>query len=314
MIVLWGLPGDRPLAAVAQALGETAADVEFLDQRRTAMFCLNLSVGNEVNGVLHTADRRIRLEDVQSIYIRPYDFRRIPAVARAGEGSDLWQHAEQFDDALLAWTEVTDALVVNRSSAMASNNSKPYQSLMIDAAGFSTPSTVLTNDVEELRDFASRHPRVIYKSASGIRSVVSRLNLLDEDRLSNLRWCPTQFQVFVPGVDYRVHVVNEETFACRVTSAAIDYRYGANEGMIPTLTAVRLPDDLNDRCVQLARSLGLPVAGIDLREAENGEMYCFEVNPSPGFSFFEDVTGQPIARAVADLLTRGPCTASKLIA
>ena len=257
-------------------------------------------------GVIDTPDLRISLEDVRSFYLRPYDFRRIPAIDRAGEGSDLWRHAEQFDDALSTWTELTDALVVNRASAMASNNSKPYQSLIIHAAGFSTPSTVLTNDVNVLREFASRHPRIIYKSASGIRSVVRQLDALDEDRLTNLRWCPTQFQAYVPGVDYRVHVVNEETFVCRVTSAAIDYRYGANEGIVPNLTASRLPDEVRNRCVRLAHSLGLIVAGIDLRETDHGEIFCFEVNPSPGFTFFEDRTGQPIAAAVADLLTHPP--------
>jgi glutathione synthase/RimK-type ligase-like ATP-grasp enzyme len=301
MILLWGLRRDGPLAAVASALAKSVADVVFLDQARTAEFSLNLSAGTEVHGTIHVADRQIPFEEVQSIYLRPYDFRRVPAIARAGEGSDLWRHVEQFDDALLTWTEITDTLVVNRPSSMASNNSKPYQSMMIDAAGFRTPLTVLTNDIEVLRDFASRNPRVIYKSTSGTRSIVGELDILDVCRLSNLKWCPTQFQAYVPGVDYRVHVVNQETFVCRVTSPAIDYRYGANKGMSPVLTSAKLPDDVIDRCVRLARSLDLVVAGIDLRESE-GDIYCFEVNPSPGFTFFEDATGQPIAAAVADLL------------
>ncbi len=304
MIVLWGLRGDGPLAAVAQALTDSGDDVELLDQARTAELCLDLAVGDGLGGTIRTPARRIPVEDIQSIYLRPYDFRRIPATERAGEGSDLWRHAEAFDDALLTWTEITDARVVNRSSAMASNSSKPYQSLSIADAGFSTPSTLVTNDVDELREFASTHPGVIYKSASGIRSVVRRLDSLDDDRLANLRWCPTQFQAFVPGVDYRVHVVDEETFVCRVTSEAVDYRYGARDGLAPTLTADRLPDDVTQRCVRLARSLGLVVAGIDLRETEDGQMYCFEVNPSPGFTFFEDATDQPIAAAVAHLLAR----------
>jgi hypothetical protein len=31
-------------------------------------------------------------------------------------------------------------------------------------------------------------------------------------------------------------------------------------------------------------------------------VFCFEVNPSPGYSYFEANTGQPIARAVARYL------------
>jgi D-alanine-D-alanine ligase-like ATP-grasp enzyme len=48
--------------------------------------------------------------------------------------------------------------------------------------------------------------------------------------------------------------------------------------------------------------LGLLVAGIDMRCCADGRWVCFEVNPSPGFSFYEAATGQPIAAAIADLL------------
>jgi len=41
-----------------------------------------------------------------------------------------------------------------------------------------------------------------------------------------------------------------------------------------------------------------------LRHAPNGAWYCLEVNPSPGFTYFEAVTGQPISTAVAELLVR----------
>jgi D-alanine-D-alanine ligase-like ATP-grasp enzyme len=40
-----------------------------------------------------------------------------------------------------------------------------------------------------------------------------------------------------------------------------------------------------------------------LFKTEDGRWYCFEVNPSPGFSYFENLTGQPIAKAIATYLT-----------
>jgi len=52
----------------------------------------------------------------------------------------------------------------------------------------------------------------------------------------------------------------------------------------------------------LAAGLGLPVAGIDLRRTPSGRWYCFEVNPSPGFSYYEHATGQPLALSIARLL------------
>ena len=48
--------------------------------------------------------------------------------------------------------------------------------------------------------------------------------------------------------------------------------------------------------------MNLPLAGIDLRRTPQGEWYCFEVNPSPAFTYYEQITGQPISQAVALLL------------
>jgi len=48
------------------------------------------------------------------------------------------------------------------------------------------------------------------------------------------------------------------------------------------------------------------MAGIDLKETLDGEYFCFEANPSPGFLFFERATGQPISTALAYLLAGKP--------
>jgi glutathione synthase/RimK-type ligase-like ATP-grasp enzyme len=59
--------------------------------------------------------------------------------------------------------------------------------------------------------------------------------------------------------------------------------------------------------VSLAAALDLPFAGIDLRLSPSREATCFEVNPSPAFSWFESATGQPIAAAVARYLLGLSC-------
>ena len=44
---------------------------------------------------------------------------------------------------------------------------------------------------------------------------------------------------------------------------------------------------------------------MDLRSTPDGAWYCFEVNPSPGFTYYQEETGQPIADAIARLLAAG---------
>jgi len=65
------------------------------------------------------------------------------------------------------------------------------------------------------------------------------------------------------------------------------------------IEACVLDDDLADRCRRLAQQLGLELARIDLRLTPSGEPVCFEVNPSPAFSYYEQLTGAPIAAALA---------------
>jgi glutathione synthase/RimK-type ligase-like ATP-grasp enzyme len=84
-----------------------------------------------------------------------------------------------------------------------------------------------------------------------------------------------------------------------VPSSADDYRY-PNES--PEIRACSLPPDLVEKCRNLAATARLPFAGIDLRRTAEGDWFCFEVNPSPGFVYYEEATGQPIARSVARFL------------
>src|SRR5262249_29448418 len=122
-------------------------------------------------------------------------------------------------------------------------------------------------------------------------------------RLAALRWCPTQFQQYVEGVDVRVHVIGDELFPTRITSAATDYRYARSQAGEPAaLTATEIADEGAGKCIRLTHDLGLAFAGIDLKFAPDGQVFCFEVNPCPGYSYFEANSGQPIARAVARYL------------
>ncbi|MFK8024233.1 MAG: hypothetical protein AB8G26_09770, partial [Ilumatobacter sp.] len=96
-------------------------------------------------------------------------------------------------------------------------------------------------------------------------------------------------------------VVGDEVIATRIRSDADDYRYARLE----TCEAKLEPDDLDPvlaaRCRALAGRLDLHFAGIDLR-VNGGRAVCFEVNPSPAYSYYEANTEQPISEALARLL------------
>jgi glutathione synthase/RimK-type ligase-like ATP-grasp enzyme len=303
LTLAWGLPGDTPLAQVVQELDRLGAPVWLLDQRNVLDTELELCTDRRVAGWIRVGDRRLDLTEVTAAYVRPYDACELPRVAAQGTDGDAGRHASAVDQAIACWLEVTDALVVNRLSAMAGNASKPWQSRRIQAAGFAVPETVVTTEPRTAHSFWDRHEQVIYKSVSGVRSRVARLRPDDAGRLADVATCPTQLQRFVPGTDVRVHVVGRRVFATEVACDADDYRYAAVQGHPEAeLAPFDLPARVEDGCRRLTAELGLTVAGIDLRITPEGDWYCFEVNPSPAFSFYQHATGQPIARAIACLL------------
>jgi glutathione synthase/RimK-type ligase-like ATP-grasp enzyme len=109
--------------------------------------------------------------------------------------------------------------------------------------------------------------------------------------------CPTQFQEYVEGSDYRVQVLDGVVFAYKISSSGDDYRYSADT----TMEEVKLDNDVEERCVRLCRALDLIFAGVDFRRTPDGQWYCFEVNPSPGFTYFEN-GARKVARSLATLL------------
>jgi glutathione synthase/RimK-type ligase-like ATP-grasp enzyme len=258
-----------------------------------------------LEGWIETDGWRLDLDEVTGVYARYLGTEgRVlpPGVAPASAPAMYFEH----DSGLMTLLEDLPCPVVNRLAGGMSNSSKPYQALLVRRCGLLTPSTLVSNDPEAVRVFYDRHRgEVVYKSLSGIRSIVRRLQPEQLDRLPLLRHGPAQFQAFVPGENVRVHTVGDRVFACRVRTEAVDYRYGAREGQEVTIEPTAVPPAVEQACLRLAGELDLLFAGIDLKQTPDGDYYCFEVNPSPGFLYYEQQTGQPISAALADLLQHG---------
>ena len=304
MILLCGIPSEPPLARVIDALEAGKSRFVVFNQRHFASADMAFEIGaGGVSGFIELQGKRHRLAGITGVYTRLMDFRVLPELKGEGESSEPYRRCAALHETLTRWCEISPARIVNRLAPMGSNSSKPYQAQLIQAYGLEVPETLITNDPGPVLEFRERHKRIIYKSTSGVRSIVQMFGDDDVPRLAELKWCPTQFQQYVEGVDVRVHVVGDKVFATRIESSATDYRYAsAQVGEAADLTATKLSDDVADKCIRLTAGLGLAFAGIDLKFAPDGRVFCFEVNPSPGYSYFEANTGQPIARAVARYL------------
>jgi glutathione synthase/RimK-type ligase-like ATP-grasp enzyme len=304
MILVCGIPTEGPVEMLVEALRRMRVHYFVFNQRRVLETEVRFFLRDGfADGWLDCGNEQYRLADFRGVFVRFMDDRLLPELVNEPEDSPRRAYSRKVHDALNAWIEVTGARVANRPSAMASNNSKPYQAQIIQRHGLRTPETLITNDPAAVLAFREKHGRVIYKSISGARSIVKTLDDADRPRLEKIRWCPTQFQQFIDGENVRVHVAGSQVFATRIESDAIDYRYARQQvGEAAELEACDLPEDLKVRCIAVSQALDLPLAGIDLKIATDGNVYCFEVNPCPGFSYYQASTGQPIATGIAEYL------------
>lgn len=186
--------------------------------------------------------------------------------------------------------------VVNPPSAGRSNSSKPFQMGLLAAGGLAVPPWRVTTRREDAEAFLARCPEgAVYKACSGLRSEVRRVDDALLERLAAS--CPVLLQEYVPGSDVRIHTVGERTFASRIDSTGVDYRFADTENRY---TAVKAPAGVAARCVEIARREGLVLAGFDFRVHPDGRWLCLEVNPVPTFLPYEAAAGHPIADAVLE--------------
>jgi glutathione synthase/RimK-type ligase-like ATP-grasp enzyme len=266
--------------------------------------------GTGPHGFIDAPEWKLDLDELTGVY-----FRFLGAEARSPVPNVAPEmvppiHLE-YDAGLMMLLEDLSCPVVNRIDGGMSNNSKVYQALIIRQFGLRTPPTLVTSDPAAARRFYEEYDgKIIYKSLSGIRSIVKRLQPENFERLSLLSNGPAQFQALIPGENVRVHTVGDQLFATRVHSDVVDYRYASREGGEVVMEATTLPDEIAESCLQLAQHLDLLFAGIDLKVTPDGEYYCFEVNPCPGFLYYEKSGGQPISLALANLLRDGPKAAT----
>ena len=305
MILFCGIPSEPSLGMVIDAVRHLGTPHVVFHQREFASARIEFEIrGNAISGVIALRDRVHRLEDFTVVYSRLMDHRLLPELEGQPPDAPARLHCAAVHDTLMRWCEIAPCLVLNRNADVGVNYSKPYQAQLIQELGFPVPETLVTNDPELLRSFRRQHGQVVYKSISQIRSIVKVLADADLERLESIRSCPTQFQQYIPGINVRVHTVDGQAFATKITSAATDYRYAYLEDEDERLEAMDLDDELEARCVALGEALGLAFAGIDLKITPDCETYCLEVNPCPAFSYYQRHTGQPIAAAVAGFLAQ----------
>lgn len=239
--------------------------------------------------------RQVAFDAVSAVYWRSYD-----GVGTADlpddEQSELAENDARglFESMLIA----LPARWVNGWNAVQLHQTKPVQLAMIASLAVPIPRSLITNASRPLLRFAAENPRAIFKPVQG-GAHTRRLTAaeLTADNLQSLRAAPVSIQEEVPGTNIRAFVAGERVLACEIATAAVDFRED-DENVTPH----RLAPEQEATCRAIARKLDLVWTGIDFRLTPDGRYVFLEANPSPMFIGFEELSGLPLADALADVL------------
>ena len=176
-----------------------------------------------------------------------------------------------------------------------SNDSKLYQITTLAKKNIRIPKSQILakTPLSKLQDI-----RCIFKSLGSIRSIVTEY----EHHLysSTITYEPVLFQELLLGENIRVHVIKNKCFATLIKSEKIDYRYDYDNR---TFLDYDLPQIIKEECILIAKNMSLTFCGIDLIKYQSF-YYILEVNPSPGYSFYEkNLLHKDISTALMEALS-----------
>lgn len=321
-------PG-RPVLVVAEQL-DASADmvVDKLNQRGVPVMrfdsaafpqALTLAVSHRAEsegwrGVIDDGYRPVRVEDVRAVYYRrpgrPIVAEHVP------EPYATWAQ-NQADAALLNVLSALPVRWINNPHLDRLASHKPQQLVMAVRSGLRVPRSIITNEPQAARDFASGiNAPLICKPILGgrlnggtERALMVPTHPLDPaDIDDSLSLTAHYIQEAIPkAYEVRLTVVDGEPFACTIstttTKARTDWRTDP-DGL--TTGTTRTPDAVLSAVRRYLDSYRLTFGAFDFAVTPAGEWVFFECNPSGTWAWVESETGLPIAAAHAAYLQGKP--------
>ena len=289
-----------------------------LDPAGGALSGRNITYKLKRQGTFELAENGKPIKDIYSIWYRRPSVREpielpVPGNLRHYSLTAL----ENFERFL--WTRYPKALWVSNPFAMAKANDKLWQLEIAASLGMNVPKTLVTSSSQAAKDFVKHNQQVItksvgvryFKDAAGQQRVFFTRKVDAGSDFSGLNLAPAFFQQAIDAdVDIRVTVVGSKVFAAAIrgtkvddpSSSVRDWRV-ANFDEKMDIEIFDLPPKLEKSCVELVLKQDLKFGAIDLILDKKGKFWFLENNPDGQWAFVEDVTGQPIGKAIAQLLT-----------
>ncbi|HRN83020.1 hypothetical protein [Nitrosomonas europaea] len=223
-------------------------------------------------------------------------------------------------EALISSVEMRSQYVVGGISTRRAS-SKLLQLEMAKSLGLAVPDTLVSNDYEQVADFASRWGRILVKhflphywghTASGRMTSVAPSVISDLAKINrrSIEICPAIYQEVVDkAYEIRVTVIGDRIFPAKIESrkgeAFLDWRQEfSNSDMLMSSMTLDTATERSIRC--LMNALDLHYGCLDFAVDLQGRPVFLEVNPGGQFLFVEEsVPELRLLDAFASMLAQG---------
>lgn len=275
--VLIGVASDPVLQHIAQACHAQYSDLLWLDQNDMGKTLFVDSVGWH-----HRAAGWYLAHDQIAVV-----YNRLAGLPKQGVSA-----AQRcIFELLLYLLDEVYVCVLNRPKFALSNFAKLTQLQTIELGVLQLPNSRV---LQSLPNFSENW---IMKSLSHERSIV----YTTKSHTGPLMGAePVLFQSRIIGDNVRVHVLFDQCFSVKIKTQSVDYRYTKTREFI----AIEMPDIIKKSCINVAQQLKLNFCGIDLI-ISHSDWFILEVNPAPGFQFFEQYLAQkPLTSALINFFKK----------
>lgn len=240
-----------------------------------------------------------KFSDIHSVYWRSFAGVDVPPM------EDSYQSTIALRDAtssIRTFLQMPGIHWVNSWKAYEFHKEKPLQLRRASQLGVKIPKTLITNDIQEILDFARSEEKLIFKPVyGGEHTKALTTEYLEPERLQSLlRSSAITIQEYIPGSNIRTFVVGDAIYAAKICTEALDFR----DDLQAELLSAEIPEAIKQQCKAIAKSFWLEWTAIDWRLKPNGEYVFLEANPSPMFLRFEQELNFKITKSLATLLLK----------
>jgi glutathione synthase/RimK-type ligase-like ATP-grasp enzyme len=312
-VLIISFTGDPHVDAVSKELERIGADWELVDIARLPDTGISIDYCNPAKAILNGKSHA----EFRSIWLRRTTD---SAKGRPDDGYIRWT-LQEYGEALFGLLLGVDTYWVNHPLDLRRASYKPLQLQVAQSVSLKIPRTLITSSPKEAERFLQENgPENCVAKCLGIPLVDIRdprtsvfTAIVGEAGirfLKDLELAPCIFQEFVQKkYDVRATVVGDELFAAAlhtedIEAARVDWRH-VPYNLIPH-TPIIVPEGIARASFALCRRLNLRFAALDFVVSEKDDWYFLEANPAGQWLWIEDLTGLPIARAIAQLLVSGP--------